>query len=86
MMTFRTITEYIGREAFQPFRIKMASGESFDIPHPEMISANRTTARISVWHEDADGQTAVRHVEVSIILIESIELMTAAAQHDHHQN
>jgi hypothetical protein len=37
MMTFKKLGDSVTAEPFRPFRIKMASGQSFDIRHPEMI-------------------------------------------------
>ncbi len=49
MMTRRTLFRYVDAEPFQPFRIKMTSGETFDIRHPETIAISRTTAHVFTW-------------------------------------
>ena len=46
MITFQRLVRYVGAEPFRPFRISMASGQSFEIRHPEMISVGRSTAHI----------------------------------------
>ena len=60
MMTSRKLVEYVAAEPFRPFRIRMASGQSFDIRHPEMILIGRTSARVYIssgidhnekWHD-----------------------------------
>jgi hypothetical protein len=76
-MVPRKVLEYIGAEPFRPFRIKMASGQSFDIRHPEMILVGRSSARVYTaidnGHEKWHG--------LSLMLMESIEpLDTLAAQ------
>ena len=45
-MTLQKISEYLSAEPFRPFRIKMISGQSFDIRHPEMIMAGRSSVRV----------------------------------------
>ena len=45
MMTSRKLVEYVAAEPFRPFRIRMASAQSFDIRHPEMILVGRTLRR-----------------------------------------
>lgn len=86
MMTFRRIASYVGAEPFRPFRIKMASGESYEIRHPEMIAVGRSTVHVFTWMgEDADDPKN-REREVSIILIESIEPLDGSAKQDQSQN
>jgi hypothetical protein len=46
MLTYSKIGEYVDAEPFRPFRIKMASGQSFEIRHPEMIMVGRSSAKI----------------------------------------
>jgi hypothetical protein len=75
MMTYRKLGEYVAAEPFRPFRIRMASGQSFDIKHPEMILVGRTSAR--VHDAEGDGNEAWR--DVSLLLMETIEPMDAPA-------
>jgi hypothetical protein len=72
MIPGRKVMEYVAAEPFQPFRIKMASGQPFEIRHPEMIMVGRTTARVytSLDTESGDGE---RWHELSVLLIESLE-------------
>ena len=70
MMTYRKLGDFVAAEPFRPFRIRMASGQSFEIRHPEMISVSRTSARVySATGENEDE----RWHEVSLLLMESVE-------------
>jgi len=80
MMTARRIVNYMTAEPFQPFRIKMASGEALEIRHPEMILVGRTTATVSTWTNEQDDPPSEREQEISILLIESIELLKQPAE------
>jgi hypothetical protein len=81
MITFQRLVRYVGAEPFRPFRISMASGQTFDIRHPEMISISRTTAYIYTFmDEDATNSTQREH-EVSLLLMESVEPLVAPASH-----
>lgn len=82
MMTFRRIANYVGAEPFHPFRIKMTSGETFEIRHPEMISIGRTTAHVFTWMDESNENPKESEKEISIILIESIEPL----KHSNAQN
>ena len=77
MMTFRKVVEYVSAEPFRPFRLKMASGESYNIRHPEMILVGRTSVRVFAASEpDAEGGESWQ--DVSLMLMESIEPLDAS--------
>lgn len=79
MMTFKNLARYIGAEPFRPFRIKMNSGDNYDIRHPEMIQAGRTTSTIFTWmNDDQDPEEQMR--EISNLLIGSIEFLDTTAR------
>ena len=72
MITSRKIMDYVSAEPFLPFRIKMASGQTFEVRHPEMILIGRSSVRV---HTYADAETGVgdRWHDVSMMLMETIE-------------
>jgi hypothetical protein len=62
---------------FVPFRIRLNSGWTFDIRHPEMLRAGRSSANVYAFAgEPADPYE--RMEMVSLVLIESIEPLEAA--------
>ena len=75
MMTSRKLVGYVTVEPFRPFRIKMASGQSFDIRHPEMILVGRTSIRVYTATGDDDNE---KWHDVSLMLMETIEPLSAA--------
>ena len=70
MMISRKVLEYVTAESFRPFRIRMASGQSFDIPHPEMILVGRSSVRIYTVKE---GDPHEKWHDTSLMLMETIE-------------
>ena len=80
MMTNRRILNYVNAEPFVSFRIKMTSGETFEIRHPEMIQVGRTTATVFSWMNEDDNLPGERTREISILLIESIEPLHTATK------
>lgn len=70
MMTISKIAEYLRAE---PFRVRMASGQSYDIRHPEMILAGKTIVRVYL-NLDTDPNRIPQWHELSMILIEALEL------------
>ena len=75
MMTYRKLGDYVSAEPFRPFRIRMASGQAFDIRHPEMILVGRNSAR--VYTVTGTDQNEKWH-DVSLLLMETIEPVDAA--------
>lgn len=72
MMTYGKIGEYVAAEPFRPFWIKMASGQAFDIRHPEMIMVGRSSAKI-YKSSDSDPNGPPFWQEISLMLTESLE-------------
>lgn len=79
MITAQRLISYVGAEPFRPFRISMASGQSLDIKHPEMVSVGRSTAHIYFFLSDDPGQAKERVREVSLMLMESLEPLEIAS-------
>ncbi len=77
MMTYRKLGEYVAAEPFRPFRIKMASGQSFDIRHPEIILVGRVSAR--VYATTGSEQNEKWH-DASMLLMETVEPLDAPVQ------
>lgn len=51
MMSMRRLVSYISAEPFRPLRIKMTSGETFEIRHPEMNARfpSSSSNRLNRW-------------------------------------
>jgi hypothetical protein len=76
MMTFRQVGEYVTAEPFRPFRIKMASGTTYEVRHPEMILAGRTSVRVYTVAGGEEGNGSHWH-DVSLMLMETLEHVAA---------
>lgn len=70
MMTSRKVLEYLSAEPFRQFRIKMASGQAFEIRHPEMILVGRSSVRV---HTVTSGEQHENWHDVSLMLMETLE-------------
>jgi hypothetical protein len=82
VITMQRLVRYLAAEPFRPFRISMASGQSFEIRHPEMISVGRSTAHIYTFMSDEPEQSSQREHEVSLLLMESVEPLDVASAQD----
>ncbi len=70
MINYRKLGDHVLAEPFRPFRIRMASGQTFEVRHPEMILVGRNTARI--YTTAASNGHEAWH-EVSLLMVESLE-------------
>jgi hypothetical protein len=77
MMTLQKVADYMLAEPFRPFRIKMASGQAFEIRHPEMIMVGRSSARVYTATDDNEHE---KWHDVSLLLMETIEPLDATLQ------
>lgn len=76
MMTSGKVMEYVTAEPFRAFRLKMASGQVFDIRHPEMILVGRSSMRVyTPAAQQPDGPPQWH--DVSLMLMETIEPLDA---------
>jgi hypothetical protein len=71
MMTPQTIREYVNAEPFRPFRLHLASGQTFEVRHPTLIKVLKNYVLIF----NANGENPEFPDEfksVSLLLTESI--------------
>ncbi len=76
-MTVQTFREMLARRPFQPVRLTVSSGQTFDIRHPEMALLTRTDILIGL-DEDREG-TPARFKIVSVLHVTSMEPLTQQA-------
>ncbi len=76
MMTSRNMVAYVAAERFRPFRIRMASGRSFDIRRHERIMVGRNGVRVYT-SPNGDESLPERWHDVSMMLMETIEPIEA---------
>jgi len=70
-MNAETIKEYLRREPFEPFVIRMSNGEVHEIRHPECAFVMKT--KMIVYYPDED-----RSVTCSFVHINSVEALQAS--------
>ena len=71
-MTHEELLQYAQRKSFEPFRLLLTTGETFDIRHPELIMVGRRSAIIGVTNEP--NVTAYeRTIKVDLLHVVGIE-------------
>ena len=51
-MTLQTVRDLLARRPFQPFRLVMSSGQTYEVRHPEMAMLTRTSILVGIDVED----------------------------------
>jgi hypothetical protein len=76
MMTPQAVLGYVKAVPFRPFRIRMASGATYDVRHPETVRVGRTNLLVfSFVTEQPD--VFDEWESVSLMLIESVSHLEA---------
>lgn len=70
-MNAETIREYLRREPFEPFVIRMSNGEVYEIRHPECALVMKTKVIVGYPEED-------RTVTCALVNINSVEALQAS--------
>ena len=76
-MTVQTFREMLARRPFQPVKLTLSSGQSFEIRHPEMAMLTRSSILIGT-DLAPDGVPAEFKI-VSLLHVASIEPLTSQA-------
>jgi hypothetical protein len=69
-MTLQTFREMLARRPFQPLRLTLSSGQSYEIRHPEQAVFTRTSILIGVDLEDG---IPAEFKYVSLLHVASVE-------------
>ena len=76
-MTVQTFREMLARRPFQPVKVILSSGQSYEIRHPEMAMLTRTSLLVGV-DVAADGVPAEFKI-LSLLHVTAIEPITQQA-------
>ena len=70
-MNAETIREWLTRQPFEPFEVRLSNGEHYQIRHPELLAIGKN--RIVIVDPNTD-----RVVHVALVHINSVEAMQTA--------
>ena len=70
------IRKHVRKQPFEPFRIFLSNGMTYDVRHPELIYVSRSEVVVPV--ELADDDIAVRSAYCDPVHITTIELLNGA--------
>jgi len=76
-MTVQTFREMLARRPFQPVRVTLSSGQTFEIRHPEMAMLTRTSLLIGV--DVAEDGVPAEFKILSLLHVTAIEPLAGKA-------
>ena len=71
MIAPQELNNYLRAEPFRPFRVHMASGDTFDVRHPEMARVGRNSMILFTFVSD-DPEIYDRWETISLMLMERV--------------
>jgi len=77
-MTVQTFRELLTQRPFQPFRLVMSSGQTYDVRHPEM--AMLTKSDILVGVDETDEGVPAEFKICSLLHVSAIEPLGSVAR------
>jgi hypothetical protein len=79
MMNMREVTNFVAAEPFQPFRLCMVSGETYEVRHRELVQVGRTTL---TFYSALEGQNDAHEQWhwLPLLLVECIEPIAAGVR------
>jgi hypothetical protein len=76
-MTVQTFRELLGQRPFQPFRLVMSSGQSYDVRHPEVALLTRSDLLVGV--EETDEGVPAEFKICALLHVTAIEPLGSAS-------
>ncbi len=72
-MTREALVQWLRREPFLPFEIRMSNGDRYPVPHPEYAALGKTN--VIVFFPDSD-----RYAELALLHMAAVEQLEASQQ------
>jgi hypothetical protein len=70
-MNAETIREWLTRQPFEPFELRLSNGEAYQVRHPEVVGIGKN--RVVIFNPETD-----RFVHIALIHVNSIQALQSA--------
>ncbi|MBI1902184.1 MAG: hypothetical protein HYS13_13875 [Planctomycetia bacterium] len=75
-MNVQVLRDLLSRRPFEPFRLRLSSGDIYDVRHPEMALLLQTGMYVAL--PDANGDLPQRAAWCSVLHIAAVETLPVA--------
>lgn len=76
-MTHQELQEAARRQPFEPFRVVLTTGASYDVRHPDLIMVGRRSTVIGIT-DQPNGTAYDRTIKVDLLHVVAIEELPAS--------
>jgi hypothetical protein len=74
------LERHLNARPFVPFRIKLTTGETYDVRHPELVMVGRRSVIVGITHDPIPRyERAVTVALVHIVRLEPLEAASASS-------
>jgi hypothetical protein len=73
------LLERLHRQPFEPFRIRLTDGSTYEVRHPELILVGRRSAVVGVTETDQQPPLYDRYTTVALVHIVRLEPLVPTA-------
>jgi hypothetical protein len=70
-MNAETVREWVNRQPFEPFEVRLSNGETYQVRHPEVLAIGKN--KIGIVDPETD-----RFVHIALIHVNSIQALQTA--------
>lgn len=78
-MDYQTVDDWKTANPFEPFRVVMTDGRSYEIRHPNLVWPGKATLLVGIQEPQEPEGVFGRYVSVAMLHVVRIEPLTAAA-------
>lgn len=72
------LRKWLKREPFQPFRLTLTDGRTYDVVHPELAMVGRTSVTIGFPRSGDIEPIYERSVDISLLQVEAVQTSSAS--------
>jgi hypothetical protein len=72
-MRAEDVLEFVQRRPFEPFRLTLTSGQTYDVVHPEFAIVGKSVVAVGVPEGEGESRVADRVATVSLFHITQLE-------------
>lgn len=72
------VREALRKQPFEPFRIRLTTGQSYEVRHPEFATVTRTSVYVGV--PEGRGEFPERAIQCALLHVVSLEPIDGADQ------
>lgn len=78
-MRTEDIREYVRRQPFQPFRLTLTDGRTYEVHHPELAMVGRSSVAVGLQRPGDPEPVYDRLVTISLLHIMQVQALESAA-------